>query len=83
MTAGYRDAYIVNSLIVNNKAMQDGAIHVENEVRSGTITPILYNSAIWGNESTVTEGDKVLLKREHMRNCAWDELPTPTAKMAI
>lgn len=80
MTAGYRDAYIVNSLIVNNKAMQDGAIHVENEVRSGTITPILYNSAIWGNESTVTEGDKVLLKREHMRNCAWDELPTPTAK---
>lgn len=80
MTAGYRDAYIVNSLIVNNKAMQDGAIHVENEVRSGTITPILYNTAIWGNESTVTEGDKVLLKREHMRNCAWDELPASTAK---
>ena len=80
MTAGYRDAYIVNSLIVNNKAMEDGAIHVENEVTSGTITPILYNTAIWGNESTVTEGDKVLLKREHMRNCAWDELPTSTAK---
>lgn len=79
MTAGYRDAYIVNSLIVNNKAMQDGAIHVENEVPSGTITPILYNTAIWGNESTVTEGDKVLLKRDHMRNCAWDELPTATA----
>lgn len=80
MTAGYKDANIVNSLIVNNKAMEDGAIHVENEVTSGTITPILYNTAIWGNESTVTEGDKVLLKREHMRNCAWDELPTPTAK---
>lgn len=80
MTAGYQDAYIVNSLIVNNKAMQDGAIHVENEVISGTITPILYNTAIWGNESTVTEGDKVLLKREHMRNCAWDDLPTSTAK---
>lgn len=80
MTAGYQDAYIVNSLIVNNKAMQDGAIHVENEVTSGTITPILYNTAIWGNESTVTEGDKVLLKREHMRNCAWDELPASTAK---
>lgn len=80
MTTGYRDAYIVNSLIVNNKAMEDGAIHVENEVPSGTITPILYNTAIWGNESTVTEGDKVLLKREHMRNCAWDELPTSTAK---
>ena len=79
MTAGYQDAYIVNSLIVNNKAMQDGAIHVENEVTSGTITPILYNTAIWGNESTVIEGDKVLLKREHMRNCAWDELPTSTA----
>lgn len=79
MTAGYQDAYIVNSLIVNNKAMQDGAIHVENEVKSGTITPILYNTAIWGNESTVTEGDKVLLKREHMRNCAWDELPVSTA----
>lgn len=79
MTAGYQDAYIVNSLIVNNKAMQDGAIHVENEVTSGTITPILYNTAIWGNESTVTEGDKVLLKREHMRNCAWDELPASTA----
>ena len=79
MTAGYQDAYIVNSLIVNNKAMQDGAIHVENEVKSGTITPILYNTAIWGNESTVTEGDKVLLKREHMNNCAWDELPTATA----
>lgn len=80
MTAGYQDAYIVNSLIVNNKAMEDGAIHVENEVTSGTITPILYNTAIWGNESTVTESDKVLLKREHMRNCAWDELPTSTAK---
>ena len=80
MTAGYQDAYIVNSLIVNNKAMQDGAIHVENEVTSGTITPILYNTAIWGNESTVTEGDKVLLRREHMRNCAWDELPASTAK---
>ena len=80
MTAGYQDAYIVNSLIVNNKAMQDGAIHVENEVTNGTITPILYNTAIWGNESTVTEGDKVLLKREHMRNCAWDELPASTAK---
>ena len=79
MTADYQDAYIVNSLIVNNKAKQDGAIHVENEVTSGTITPILYNTAIWGNESTVTEGDKVLLKREHMRNCAWDELPAPTA----
>ena len=77
MTVGYRDAYIVNSLIVNNKAMQDGAIHVENEVTSGTITPILYNTAIWGNEST---RKSVLLKREHMRNCAWDELPTPTAK---
>ena len=79
MTADYQDAYIVNSLIVNNKAKQDGAIHVENEVTSGTITPILYNTAIWGNESTVTEGDKVLLKREHMRNCAWDELPVSTA----
>ena len=77
MTTGYRDAYIVNSLIVNNKAMEDGAIHVENEVPSGTITPILYNTAIWGNEST---RKSVLLKREHMRNCAWDELPTSTAK---
>ena len=78
MTAGNKDAYIVNSLIVNNKAMQDGAIHVENEVTSGgTITPILYNTAIWGNEST---GNSVLLKREHMRNCAWDALPASTAK---
>lgn len=77
MTAGYQDAYIVNSLIVNNKAMQDGAIHVENEVTSGTITPILYNTAIWGNEST---DNSVLLQREHMRNCAWDELPASTAK---
>lgn len=77
MTAGYQDAYIVNSLIVNNKAMQDGAIHVENEVTSGTITPILYNTAIWGNEST---RKSVLLKREHMRNCAWDALPASTAK---
>ena len=80
MAEGYQDAYIVNSLIVNNKAKQDGAIHVENEVTSGTITPILYNTAIWGNESTVTGGDKVLLMREHMRNCAWDELPASTAK---
>lgn len=79
MTAGYQDAYIVNSLIVNNKAMQDGAIHVENEVTSGTITPILYNTAIWGNEST---GNSVLLQREHMRNCAWDELPESTASTA-
>ncbi len=77
MTEDYQDAYIVNSLIVNNKAKQDGAIHVENEVTSGTITPILYNTAIWGNEST---RKSVLLKREHMRNCAWDELPTSTAK---
>ena len=77
MTAGYQDAYIVNSLIVNNKAMEDGAIHVENEVTNGTITPILYNTAIWGNEST---RKSVLLKREHMRNCAWDALPASTAK---
>ena len=79
MTADYQDAYIVNSLIVNNKAMQDGAIHVENEVTSGTITPILYNTAIWGNEST---GNSVLLQREHMRNCAWDELPASTVSPA-
>ena len=79
MTAGYQDAYIVNSLIVNNKAMQDGAIHVENEVTNGTITPILYNTAIWGNEST---GNSVLLKREHMNNCAWDKLPESTTSTA-
>lgn len=79
MTAGYQDAYIVNSLIVNNKAKEDGAIHVENEVPSGTITPILYNTAIWGNEST---GNSVLLKREHMRNCAWDELPESSVSPA-
>lgn len=79
MTADYQDAYIVNSLIVNNKAMQDGAIHVENEVTSGTITPILYNTAVWGNEST---DNSVLLRREHMRNCAWDELPESTASTA-
>lgn len=79
MTAGYQDAFIVNSLIVNNKAMQDGAIHVENEVTSGTITPILYNTAIWGNEST---GNSVLLKREHMNNCAWDKLPESTTSTA-
>lgn len=72
MAEGYQDAYIVNSLIVNNKAKQDGAIHVENEVTNGTITPILYNTAIWGNEST---DNSVLLQREHMRNCAWDKLP--------
>lgn len=77
-TSNAGDAYIVNSLIVNNKAKQDGAIHVENEV-SGTIKPILYNTAIWGNEST---GKSVLLKREHMRNCAWDELPESTTSTA-
>lgn len=75
MSEGYQDAYIVNSLIVNNKAKQDGAIHVDNEVTNGTITPILYNTAIWGNEST---DNSVLLKREHMHNCAWDELPEST-----
>ena len=79
MAEDYQDAYIVNSLIVNNKAKQDGAIHVENEVTSGTITPILYNTAIWGNEST---DNSVLLRREHMRNCAWDELPESTASPA-
>ena len=79
MTEDYQDAYIVNSLIVNNKAKQDGAIHVENEVESGTITPILYNTAIWGNEST---SNSVLLRREHMRNCAWDELPASTVSPA-
>lgn len=79
MSEDYQDAYIVNSLIVNNKAKQDGAIHVENEVTSGTITPILYNTAIWGNEST---DNSVLLRREHMRNCAWDELPASTVSPA-
>ena len=79
MTEDYQDAYIVNSLIVNNKAKQDGAIHVENEVTNGTITPILYNTAIWGNEST---SNSVLLRREHMRNCAWDELPASTVSPA-
>lgn len=79
MAAGYQDAYIVNSLIVNNKAKQDGAIHVENEVKNGTITPILYNTAIWGNEST---DNSVLLQRDHMRNCAWDELPASTVSPA-
>ena len=80
MAKDYQDAYIVNSLIVNNKAKQDGAIHVENEVtKGGTITPILYNTAIWGNEST---NNSVLLRREHMRNCAWDELPASTASPA-
>ena len=79
MAEDYQDAYIVNSLIVNNKAKQDGAIHVDNEVTNGTITPILYNTAIWGNEST---DNSVLLKREHMRNCAWDELPESTASPA-
>ena len=79
MAEGYQDAYIVNSLIVNNKAKEDGAIHVKNEVTSGTITPILYNTAIWGNEST---GNSVLLKREHMNNCAWDELPASTVSPA-
>ena len=79
MTEDYQDAYIVNSLIVNNKAKQDGAIHVENEVTSGTITPILYNTAIWGNVST---DNSVLLRREHMRNCAWDDLPASTVSPA-
>lgn len=79
MSEGYQDAYIVNSLIVNNKAKQDGAIHVDNEVKNGTITPILYNTAIWGNEST---DNSVLLQREHMRNCAWDELPASTVSLA-
>lgn len=79
MAEDYQDAYIVNSLIVNNKAKQDGAIHVENEVTNGTITPILYNTAIWGNEST---DNSVLLKREHMCNCAWDELPASTVSPA-
>ena len=79
MAEDYQDAYIVNSLIVNNKANQDGAIHVENEVKGGTITPILYNTAIWGNEST---GNSVLLQREHMNNCAWDELPESTTSTA-
>ena len=79
MAEDYQDAYIVNSLIVNNKANQDGAIHVENEVKGGTITPILYNTAIWGNEST---GNSVLLQREHMNNCAWEELPESTTSTA-
>lgn len=79
MAEDYQDAYIVNSLIVNNKAKQDGAIHVNNEVTNGTITPILYNTAIWGNEST---DNSVLLRREHMRNCAWDELPASTVSPA-
>lgn len=69
-TGNYHDVNITNSLIVNNKANQDGAIHIENE--SSTITPILYNTVIWGNESQNSEKS---LKRDHMKYCAWDELP--------
>lgn len=69
-TGTYHDVNITNSLIVNNKAMQDGAIHIENQ--SSTITPILYNTVIWGNESQNPEKS---LKRDHMKHCAWDELP--------
>ena len=69
-TGTYHDVNITNSLIVNNKAMQDGAIHIENQ--SSTITPILYNTVIWGNESQNLEKS---LKRDHMKHCAWDELP--------
>lgn len=69
-TGTYHDVNITNSLIVNNKAKQDGAIHIENE--SSTITPILYNTVIWGNESQNSEKS---LKRDHMKYCAWDELP--------
>lgn len=69
-TGTYHDVNITNSLIVNNKANQDGAIHIENQ--SSTITPILYNTVIWGNESQNLEKS---LKRDHMKHCAWDELP--------
>ena len=69
-TGNYHDVNITNSLIVNNKAKQDGAIHIENQ--SSTITPILYNTVIWGNESQNSEKS---LKRDHMKYCAWDELP--------
>lgn len=69
-TETYHDVNITNSLIVNNKAMQDGAIHIENQ--SSTITPILYNTVIWGNES---QNLSKSLKRGHMQYCAWDELP--------
>ena len=69
-TGTYHDVNITNSLIVNNKAMQDGAIHIENQ--SSTITPILYNTVIWGNES---QNPSKSLKRDHMKYCAWDELP--------
>ena len=69
-TGTYHDVNITNSIIVNNKAMQDGAIHIENQ--SSTITPILYNTVIWGNESQNSEKS---LKRGHMKHCAWDELP--------
>ena len=69
-TGNYHDVNITNSLIVNNKAKQDGAIHIENQ--RSTITPILYNTVIWGNESQNSEKS---LKRDHMKYCAWDELP--------
>ena len=69
-TGTYHDVNITNSIIVNNKANQDGAIHIENE--SSTITPILYNTVIWGNES---QNPSKSLKRDHMQYCAWDELP--------
>ena len=69
-TGFYHDVNITNSLIVNNKAKQDGAIHIENQ--RSTITPILYNTVIWGNESQNSEKS---LKRDHMQYCAWDELP--------
>lgn len=69
-TGFYHDVNITNSLIVNNKAKQDGAIHIENQ--SSTITPILYNTVIWGNES---QNPGKSLKRDHMNHCAWDELP--------
>ncbi len=71
---GYNDVNITNSLIVNNKANQNASVHVE--FGNDGFAPVLYNTVLWGNESS---NKRVKLDRSAMSYCASDEMPTTTS----
>ncbi len=74
-TDSYNEAIITNCLIVNNKAAQNAAVHLENVFDDDNLSPILYNTVLWGNESANT---KYVLNRKYMWHCASDAMPAAT-----
>ena len=74
-TDSYNEAIITNCLIVNNKAAQNAGVHLENALDGDNLKPILYNTVLWGNESSNTH---VKLNRKYMWHCASDVMPDAT-----